>query len=282
MSYTRHLRLIIDGMDETLAAWKRWQNAQGLSHRTIEDRAHMMRHFFETTYAKPLGITPEHILAYVGRPGITQSSRATYHKHLRAYSKWLVKAGLRDDDPTLKTPVPRQPKGLPRPVASAELPLILKACNRRRTRMMVLLASLQGLRIHEIAKIRGEDVDLGGLTLTVNGKGGKLAILPLHETIALFAETFPTYGPWFPYGPTMEPMNSNGVGKAIRSAMRRAGVIKTPHQLRHWYGSTLVQNGVDLRTVQELLRHESLATTQIYTLAPNSARRSAIDGLHVA
>lgn len=264
-----------------LRAWRRWQEAQGLSPRTIQDREYLLTLFFTSTGAQPLTITPEHVIAFVGRPGIGQSTRATYHKHLRAYSKWLVRTGKRTEDPTVQTPVPRQPKGTPRPVSSHELPLILQACNRRRTKMMVLLASLQGLRIHEIAKIRGEDVDIRTMSLTVTGKGNKTAILPLHQTVAMFATSFPSWGPWFPYSGSAEPIAANGVGKAIRSAMRRAGVQGTPHQLRHWYGSTLVHNGVDLRTVQELLRHESLATTQIYTQVLDKDRRDAIDTLSI-
>ncbi|MHA7275381.1 tyrosine-type recombinase/integrase [Arthrobacter sp. Hz1] len=172
---------------------------------------------------------------------------------------------------------------MPRPVTHGDLRLILEAAQRRNCRMMILLGSLQGLRVHEIAKIQGQDVDLHNRTLVVNGKGGKIAYLPLHQTVVLFASSFPLRGYWFPSAD--DPARSvaaNSVSRAIKRAMQRADVLGTPHQLRHYFGSTLVQNGVDLRTVQELLRHESLATTQIYTLVTDAARRQAMDTLQVA
>lgn len=262
------------------ASWGAWQRAQGLAETTIWARTRLLDHFLDATGAHPLKITADQIIEYMGEPGRSQASRSTYHSYLRAYHAWLIRSGRRDDDPTTATPKPKQPRGLPRPVSDTELSRILLACTRANTRMMVLLGSLQGLRIHEIAKIRGDDVNLGNMSLIVNGKGGKTAYLPLHETVAMFAASFPTEGYWFPGRDGH--LQGNSVGVNIRGAMRRAGVKGTPHSLRHWYGSTLVENGVDLRTVQELLRHESLATTQIYTRVTDRARRAGIDSLHVA
>lgn len=265
-----------------LETWRTWMIAQGLSERTITDRIYTLNHFFKTTGARPLTITPDDIIGYIGRNGLSQSSRSSYHRQIRAYCAWLVATGRRDDDPIDKTPSPKQPRGFPRPVAAGDLPLILHAANRRRTRMMVLLASLQGLRVHEIAKIRGDEVDLREMSLVVTGKGNKTAYLPLHQTVATFAHGFPDDGYWFQSYKLDDHMTASGVSKAIKSAMTRAGVNGTAHMLRHYFGSTLVQNGVDLRTVQELLRHESLATTQIYTRVTSKQRRDAIETLKIA
>ena len=265
--------------ENTLAQWRAWQTAQGLSHRTIDERERFISSFLTEVNTDPLGILPQHIIAYMGRPSLGRSGRATYHSHLRAYSRWLIRTKQRADDPTMETPTPRHPKGLPRPVTRTNLTDTLLAADRPRTRMMILLASLQGLRIHEIAKIRGEDIDMDGLNMTVTGKGNKTAYLPLHETVALFAVNFPRYGYWFPSGDGC--VQSKSVGITITRTMRRAGVRGTPHMLRHFFASSLVQNGVDLRTIQQLLRHESLATTQIYTQVTDHARRTAMDGLRL-
>lgn len=267
---------------KTLATWRAWQQAQGLSQRTITDRELTMVHFLNYTGANPQQITSDDILYYVGRAGLSQGSRATYHKHIRAFSRWLIRTGRRPDDPTLGTPVPKQPRGIPHPVNTGDLPLILEAANRRRTRMMVLLASLQGLRVHEIAKIRGEDINIGDLSLLVTGKGNKTAYVPLHGTVATFSESFPAAGYWFPSYRGKGPITPGAVSRAIGSAMTRAGVSGHAHMLRHWYGTSLVRNGVDLRTVQKLLRHESLVTTQIYTLVYDEQTRTAIDGLRIS
>lgn len=147
--------------------------------------------------------------------------------------------------------------------------------------MMILLAAYQGLRVHEIAKLRGEDVDLESMALYVVGKGNKPAVLPLHPEVAGFAAEgrFPAVGWWFPAYGRPGPIQSAAVSKAIHDTMRRAGFEAKPHQLRHWYGTTLVRNGADLRTVQELMRHASLATTQIYTESSDQQKRRAIDSL---
>lgn len=271
------------GMDpktaSILASWGAWQRSANLSPRTIEERQSVIRHLIRHAQCGPLDITPDAIMAFTTREGVGRSSRATYHASIRAYHTWLMRAGHRQDDPTVQTPVPKRPKGTPHPVSDANLTKLLATVNRRRTRMMILLAALGGLRVHEIAKIRGEDVDLDAGSLRVQGKGDKTAVLPLHETLAAEALTFPREGYWFPAYARPGPITSRAVSKAIHGTMARAGVKGKPHHLRHWYGTSLVRNGADLRTVQELMRHESLATTQIYTEVSNHQRRTAIDTL---
>lgn len=270
-------------INEVLRAWEAWQRGQGLSENTIFNRERVMRHFFEESGAGPLSITSNQVIGFVGRRGLSKASRSTYHRYLTAYSRWLLRTDQRMDDPTAKTPVPQQPRGVPRPIGDTELPLIIDACVRRSTKMMVYLAAFQGLRVHEIAKFRGEDINLPEGNLTVLGKGGKLAILPLHETVKEFAQYFPEKGFWFPSKPdTTKPMRPTSVTAGIRRACARAGFERTAHQFRHWYATALLDSGVDIRYVQELMRHESLSTTQIYTKVNEEKLREAIRGLHLA
>lgn len=146
---------------------------------------------------------------------------------------------------------------------------------------MVLLAALAGLRVHEIAKVRGDDFDLERGTLTVVGKGNKRATIPLHPILLDLVPTMPA-GYWFTHWETPdEPISGKSCGQAISRAMQRAGVEATAHQLRHWYGTSLLESGADLRTVQELMRHESLATTQVYTRVTSERRRAAIHALNL-
>lgn len=266
-------------MEELLDDWGDWQRAAGLSQRTITERRGVIRSLCTATGAGPLDMTPRLIIRFLGRKGLKPSTRATYHASIRAFYAWAHKAGLLEVDPTAQTPTPKRPKAVPRPVTDRQLMLILAVANRRRTRMMVLLAALAGLRVHEIAKVRGCDVDLDSCALTVAGKGGKTAILPLHEAILDAAHLFPTTGYWFPSYQREGPVLPSAVGKAIKSAMNRAGCDTTPHQLRHGFGTSLLNNGANLRVVQELMRHDSIASTQIYTLVSSPQMRAAIDGL---
>jgi integrase/recombinase XerD len=159
-------------------------------------------------------------------------------------------------------------------VTGPQLERILGA-TKGRHRMMVLLAAYAGLRVHEIAKVHGRDVDREAWTLEVAGKGGKRARLPLHRTIIAEGYFFPVDGWWFP-GQDDGHISRQGAAKAIKDAMTRAGVKASPHQLRHYFGSTLLAKGADLREVQELMRHSSIASTQIYTEVPDARRAAAI------
>lgn len=272
-------------VDEVLADWRHWQEASNLSERTIRERANTITQLVAFSGCDPVGLTPAHIMNYLTRPGITNTSRATYHATIRAFCKYLVLTGRRDVDPSMGTPKPRRAKTVPRPVEPQQLldtlQLVLaRRAHHKRTHMMLLLAAFAGLRIHEIAKIRGEDFDRAAGLLYVQGKGGKRATVPVHELILAEAGTFPRKGYWFPsYSKPGEPVCPHAVAKTISSAMAAAGVKATAHQLRHFYGTSLVRNGIDLRTVQVLMRHENLSTTAIYTQVSDKQSRAGIDSL---
>lgn len=261
-----------------MVSWSLWQSATGTAAATVNARLKTVRAF--AGHVDDIETADENdVLAFIGRPGLSPGSRRTYYSQLRAFYAWLVETGRRPDDPTGRLPKPRTRPGVPRPVSDIELAAILAHAQRYRTRMMILLAALQGLRVHEIAKIHGTDIE--GDNLRVKGKGGKEALLPLHPLIAAEIHRFPENDWWFQSYKDDGPVCAETVSANIRGAMERAGVQKTAHQLRHWYGTSLVRNGADLRTAQELLRHASLSTTQIYTEVGDVQRRTAIDSLQL-
>ncbi|NVM94757.1 tyrosine-type recombinase/integrase [Arthrobacter wenxiniae] len=262
-----------------LAGWRLWQESVSASERTIADRARTIKNLVGFAGCGPLEITPAHIIGFMTRPGLTPGTRLTYHGAISAYSAYLVAAGLREDDPVGRVPKPRRRAGLPRPISEAQLQAVLAAANRRTTRMMILLAAFEGLRVHEIAKIRGDDFDLDAGLLYVVGKGAKEATLPVHPLVLAGAAGFPADGWWFPSPRNDGPIHRTAVGKTIHDTLARAGVHATPHQLRHYYGTALLRNGANLRVVQELMRHSSVATTALYTEVSDVQRRDAIAGL---
>lgn len=279
-------------MSGTVDEWRTWQQAQGLSVRTIDARAWRVEELAKFTASDPATATSTDLTNFMatlaarhfrGRP-MSRSSLATYHSHLKAWFAWLVKMGHRDDDPCLRVPAPRVAKRFPRPVTDRELEAIFAVTVRRRTRMMLLLAAFQGLRVHEIAKIRGEDVNLLDGQLRVVGKGGVDAVLPLNPLVAAEAQRFPRRGYWFT---TYKGNATTDVGAVLARSVSdligdvfdRAGVDGGAHRLRHWYGTNLLNGGTNIRVVQQLLRHASLQTTELYTAVSYDQQRDAIASL---
>lgn len=148
--------------------------------------------------------------------------------------------------------------------------------------MMVLLASYAGLRVHEIAKFHGSGYDYIGERLIVRGKGSKIREVPVHHLIAEFAVQFPKNDYWFPaYSAQTDAQHirSEAVSQALSKLMSKAGFKATAHQLRHWFATELLHQGVDIRIVQELLGHEQLSTTQIYTQVSHAQLVAAVKTL---
>jgi site-specific recombinase XerD len=271
-----------------MSEWRLWQEAQGLSERTIAERIGTLESYFRHSGEQPLKMTPRGIMRFIAREELSATSRATYHASIRAYCAWLQRSGQRKKNPADQTPRPKRRKSRPRPIHDVQLLRLLAAANRQRTRTMILFGALAGLRVHEIAKLHGRDFDLEHNVLTVTGKGGKTAMIPLHPLLVEEAARWPAKGYWFPnyvdnvHGKAgTSHIRSHAVTKAVGDAMKRAGFEATAHQLRHWFGTSLLLNGVELRIVQELMRHESPATTAGYTEVVMSQLKSGIHELRM-
>lgn len=286
---TAALSLVPDsGSDEPvmdpLEAYEVWMRARGMSGRWIKDSLTALRHLQRRADRPIAYVTSLDISRFLAR-NLTQRSRYTLHGELLGFYRWYGKSGGRNL--MVDMPRPRLPRTTPRPVTPDQVRRILAVCNRRKTRMMILLAALAGLRVSEVARVKGEDVDLDARTIRVRGKGGVEATVPLHRMIVDYAREaeFPTRGWWFPTnrrrGSASGHVGGQNVSEVIRRTMRRADVHATPHALRHFYGTELVRSGTDLRTAQSLLRHASLATTAIYTAVADEGRAAAIDRLHL-
>ncbi|MFC0314462.1 tyrosine-type recombinase/integrase [Gordonia phosphorivorans] len=265
------------GLDD----WELWQTAQRLSRRTIDERLRVLRQLHRETQIQPLTIDAVDIVRWMAsHDDWSDSTASTYSAYLRSWFKWLQLTDRRLDNPMIKVGSPRLPDREPRPVSDRAVITLLQTRMRAKTRTMILLALLAGLRVHEIAKIRGEHFDLPAGLLWVRGKGRKLKSVPLHPALVELASEMPESGYWFPMrGLPSEHVLPKSVSDIVGRTMRRAGIPGTPHALRHWFGSTLLDEDVDIRVVQELMRHKSIASTQIYTAVPTHRRRDAITRL---
>jgi len=268
---------------ELLDAWALWMRAAGMSERTIGSRVGLIDFLGRYAGVDACAATWEHLAAFLSRQTagarVSAGTRSVNYADLSAWFSWLQAMGYRTDNPVDLLHKPKSVKRRPRPVSTEQLERVLAACNRRRTRAMVLLGAYQGFRVHEIAKFRGEDISSD--QVRVIGKGGKEDWLPLHPYIAELADEFPRWGYWFPsYTRASQPVTAKSVCTVISKLMDRAEVDATAHQLRHWYGTEVLRAaGGNTRVAQELLRHESLATTAGYTFVDPTERRAAVLGL---
>lgn len=265
--------------------WATWQYAQSLSARTVTERIWTVRRMAQWCGVAPELATLEHIVRWLADgadsdEGWSARTRWTYHSTLRAWFLFLQKQGHRTDNPMVNIPSPRRPKSEPRPVTDEELGRILRVRMWKRTRAMALLATLQGFRVHEIAKVKGEHFDLIAQTVTVTGKGGATKVLPLHPLVVEIAYQMPRKGYWFP-NKSGGHVQRQSVSHTLGQVFDRAGVQGAGHRLRHWYCTALLEAGVDLRTTQELARHASIQSTQIYTQVKDERRAEGIQRLQL-
>lgn len=252
---------------------------QGLSARTITERIRVIRQITAATGTDPAALTPQTISTWLA----TLPSAATknaYFTVLRAWSTWLIQSDHRVDDPTTRVPRPRTPAGHPRPVTDTQLDAVLALPLRQDTRTKIILGAYAGMRVHEIAKIRGEDISPVAGTITITGKGGRLDTLPAHQLILQQASYYPRRGLWFPSPrDPSAPVQAKTVSRVISDAFNRADAPATAHQLRHYFATSLLRAGTDSRVVQSLMRHESLATTGRYLAVDTDQQRTALSAL---
>lgn len=262
--------------------WEIFQHGTRRSDATITERIRVLRTFeseagLDPAYAQPLDV----VRWYKSHPEWSAGTAYTYHSYLVTWFKWLQLHDIRADNPMIKVGTMKQPKRKPRPVADTHLIALLRTNMHHRTRVMILLATLAGLRCIEIARFRGEHVDVARSRMLVLGKGGDEKWVPLHPVLAGTAATMPMRGWWFPSNRTRpgQHVTRKSVSQSVGDAFRRANIPGSAHPLRHWYATTLLEDGADVRVVQELMRHGSITSTQQYTGVSDLRMRAAVDRL---
>ena len=257
--------------------WTVEMSARSLSVRTIDERLRVVDQFTQQTGVNAQVANFEDITLWLASLP-SAITRHTYYVHLRAFYHWLVISDHRQDNPMSRVAAPKRPKYQPRPITDEQLRAVLTSPLRPATRTRIMLAAFAGLRVHEIAKIRGQDIDHATGMITVVGKGNKTAVLPVHPIILREAEHYPLRGWWFPSSTCPHThVERRAVGSSISDAFARAGIKMTSHQLRHYFATALLEAGVDARVVQTLMRHENLQTTALYMNVSVRLQRQALD-----
>lgn len=259
-------------MKPLVSEYETWMRSWGASERTIKSRTDMARGRMKA-WGGPQGFTSDRITDFLARPNLKQWTRSTYHAHLTSYCDWLVACGQLEDSPMRELRKPKRPRPNPRPLSEVEVQRVMAAVSGD-VRDWILLALLAGLRASEISRIRGEDITPEGIY--VMGKGEKPEVLPCHDDLWVMAQRYPRAGYWYPgndEGHVRPQRISLVVGKLFES-MEIDGSI---HRMRHVYGTRLMRLGVNIRTVQKLMRHANLETTATYTAVDEDEKKAAIN-----
>lgn len=263
-----------------LIEWQQWLRASGAQPTTIQTRVRavqaLMAHSGSTD---PMTLTAVQVTAWLADCR-AQWTRKTYWHSAQSWFGWLVEQDLRADNPMVRIPRPKAPRNLPRPVSDAVVEAMLTNPISGRCLEYTTLAVLAGLRAHEVAKVHGTDVDIASGLLFVLGKGQQAAFLPLHPRIAMLARGKPADDYWFPSTRPEGHVRATSVSATLKRGLAAAGAHNaTPHQLRHSYGTAVLRQSRDLRVTQELLRHRSAASTQVYTQVATADKVAAIGHL---
>ncbi|TYO99704.1 tyrosine recombinase XerD subunit [Geothermobacter ehrlichii] len=277
-------------MDELLDRFLNYLLVEkGLSSNTLDAYGRDLAQYLEfleqdgiTTLA---AIRSAHVLGYLARlrkRGLSARSRARKLVSLRQFHRYLVQEGLTADDPTARIEAPKNLPPLPKSLTQDEVERLLASpvgdeplALRDRAMLEVLYAT--GLRVSELVSLELGQLQLDAGFLRAFGKGSKQRIVPLGEPATEALIRYLAEGRPCLVGDRRQEkvfLNRSGLGltrqgfwKMMKRRAAMAGITKniTPHTLRHSFATHLLDNGADLRSVQTMLGHADISTTQIYT-----------------
>jgi len=262
---------------------------KGLSRNSLEAYSHDLMDFisfFEEKGLKDLkSITPKDMRIYISflrKKNLSTKSILRKLSSIKGFFKYLQIKGAIEENPIIAMELPKIWKQLPQTLSLAEVTSLLSQANIKtpmglRDQAMLEILYGAGLRVSELIGLTINDVNLEVGFLRCFGKGSKERIVPLgevavnclkayldHARAILLKGSASTYLFITRSG---EKMTRQGFWKLIRKYAKQAGIRKTisPHVLRHSFASHLLEGGADLRSVQALLGHSDISTTQIYT-----------------
>ena len=260
-------------MEQTVISLQRWMVSQRYSHKTVSGYIHSIRTFLAFLKdRKPEEISNEDVVKfnydYIIRNKLSPSYQNQMISAIKLFFKVHLKAGVYMD--TLQRP--RRSRSLPGIFSKEEVENLLRSLVNVKHKTILALIYACGLRRGELISLRITSVDFDRRLLFIKeAKGMKDRVVPLPEgMIAMIRNYLVMYKPkyWLFEGWNRgKPYSETSLQRIFERAVHRAGIKKplTLHCLRHSYATHLLENGVDLRYIQELLGHKSSRTTEIYT-----------------
>ncbi|WP_372868331.1 site-specific tyrosine recombinase XerD [Planomicrobium okeanokoites] len=242
-----------------------------------------------------------HILNHLSHLKETTMSSRTVARHIssiRSFHQFLIRERIVDKDPTVHLEMPQMDKKLPNVLSIEEVDALIEApdtskANGKRDQAMLELLYASGMRVSECINLDMEDVNLTMGFVRCFGKGGKERIIPLGKSALACCKDYLS-GPRSELaktGVTTDALFINqrgkrltrqGFWKLLKQHAQKAGIQKelTPHTLRHSFATHLIENGADLRAVQEMLGHADISTTQIYTHVSKTRLKDVYSQFH--
>lgn len=253
-----------------------------MSPNTVASYISDLTAFFSAVGKDPKDVVPEDIISYFAETtALSKRSQARVLSSLHSFYKWMIMEGEMTDNPSDAIEAPKLGKYLPAVLSVEEVDRLIAAVDLdsafgKRDRAMLETLYGLGLRVSELVSLRISSIWTEQGFVSVIGKGDKQRLVPLggmaRDAIRDYLEV---------RGPAADRESSDilflnrfgrvltrvAVFKMIKAYAVKAGISKeiSPHTLRHSFATHLIENGADLRAVQEMLGHESILTTEIYT-----------------
>ena len=260
--------------------------------------------FMHTATGRLMAADPETIRAFLVRMSEQNYSAATMARKiatLRSFHKWAERRGLVRSNPMVLIRTPKQAKRLPKAISVDEIERLLSAPDPNdllgaRDRAILETLYSTGIRVSEVVGIDRGDLNEAGEAIIIRGKGRRERLVPLgsHALAALRHYLAMLDSDLARAGTVAAPnsplfVNKHGSRLSSRSVRRKVSKYLaevgldpniSPHTIRHSFATHLLDNGADLRSVQELLGHQSLSSTQVYTHLSSARMREAYDRAH--
>ena len=275
---------------------------KGLAVNTVQSYARDVRKLVDHLKSRKVAlhrVTEETVVGFIhgeSQAGLSARSLARLISALRSFFRFLVLSGFVKTDATAQLTTPSTWLALPKFLTVAEAEALLQAPDEKkprgvRDRAMLEVLYGSGLRVSELAALKVAEINLEDGFLVCRGKGGKERIVPLGRSSGravrrYLAEVRPGLDP----GGREElflsrrgrPFTRQGVWKLLRQHAGTAGLAAriSPHVLRHSFATHLLERGADLRSVQLMLGHSQITTTQIYTHVTRERLRRVYDKFH--
>ncbi len=267
---------------------------RGLSSNTVKAYCADVCSLYDFLYAKGVSLTTassSDITDYIVSISsfLSKRSQARLLSSFNSFYEYLVREGEREDNPSSVIDAPKLGKYLPTVLSVEEVRAILDATFNIRDRAILEVLYGCGLRVSEACSLKISDVYLNDLFVKVKGKGSKERLVPMAPSTAESIEDYllsrgeaaSGFEDYLFLNRFGKPLSRVSVFKMVKQQALLAGVDKdlSPHTFRHSFATHLIENGADLRVVQEMLGHESILTTEIYTHVDSATWQKEVKGI---